>query len=190
MEEILSNYTKVREIFESWMTWNPKDTAWLAYLKFEEKMGSIQNWRNLLERFVYIYPNIGDQEAMDAIGRYMKAAKFEEKVNERKRARSYNERALTDFGEAALKEDFFVAFCRFEIKWKEFERARVLFKYALDRIPKGRAVRLYNAFIKFESNMVLMKKWKMQFWTNEGVITKKKSIETHTTTLSGLITLD
>jgi crooked neck len=150
MEEVLSNYTKVREIFESWMTWNPKDTAWLAYLKFEERMGSIQNWRNLLERFVYVNPNIGDQEAMDAIGRYMKAAKFEEKVNERERARSYYERALTDLGEAALKEDFFLAFCRFEIKWKEFERARVLFKYALDRIPKGRAVRLYNAFIKFE----------------------------------------
>ena len=150
MEEVLGNYDKVREIFESWMSWNPKDTAWLAYLKFEERMGNVQNCRNILERFIDVEPNIGDQEATDAVGRYLKAAIFEEKMNNRERARLFYERALAELGEASLKESFFLAFCRFEIKCKEYERARVLFKYALDRIPKGKAVRLYNAFVKFE----------------------------------------
>lgn len=80
----------------------------------------------------------------------MKAATFEEKHNDRERARLFYERALAELGEKSLTENFFLAFCRFEIKCKEYERARVLFKYALDRIPKGKAVRLYNAFIKFE----------------------------------------
>lgn len=43
MEEVLCNYEKVRQVYESWMTWNPKDSAWLSYLKFEERMGSVQN---------------------------------------------------------------------------------------------------------------------------------------------------
>ena len=37
MEEMLGNYDKVREIFEDWMTWEPKENAWDAYLKFEER---------------------------------------------------------------------------------------------------------------------------------------------------------
>ena len=150
MEEIISNYDKVRSIFESWMSWKPKDTAWMAYLKFEERMKNIANCRNILERFIDCDTNIGDQEATDAISRYMKAARFEEQINQRERARQFYERALAELGEKALTESFFLAFCRFEIKCKEFERARVLFKYALDRIPKGKAVRLYNAFVKFE----------------------------------------
>ena len=43
MEEVLSNYDKVREIFESWLTWHPKDNAWLAFLKFEERMGNYRS---------------------------------------------------------------------------------------------------------------------------------------------------
>lgn len=93
---------------------------------------------------------MGDQSSVSAVDRYMKAAKFEEKHNEKERARLLYERALAELGEAALKEDLFLSFCRLEIKNKEFARARVLFRYALDRIPKGKANRLYNAFIQFE----------------------------------------
>jgi crooked neck len=35
MEEMLGNIDNVRRIFEDWMTWNPKEHAWNAYLKFE-----------------------------------------------------------------------------------------------------------------------------------------------------------
>lgn len=46
----------------------------------------------------------------------MKAAKYEEKMNDKERARLYYERALAELGEASLRESFFLAFCRFEIK--------------------------------------------------------------------------
>ena len=37
MEEMLGNAEKVRKIFEDWMTWEPPENAWNAYLKFEER---------------------------------------------------------------------------------------------------------------------------------------------------------
>jgi crooked neck len=43
MEEVLGNYAAAREIFSRWMTWRPEEKAWLAYLKFEERMGELEN---------------------------------------------------------------------------------------------------------------------------------------------------
>lgn len=47
-------------------------------------------------------------------------------------------------------EDLFIKFAEFEIMVKEFDRARAIFKYALDHIPKGKANELYKKFISFE----------------------------------------
>ena len=52
MEEMLGNNDKVREIFEDWMTWEPKEHAWNAYLKFEDRMGDLQRCRSILERYI------------------------------------------------------------------------------------------------------------------------------------------
>ena len=35
MEEMLGNVDNVRRIFDDWMTWQPRELAWNAYLKFE-----------------------------------------------------------------------------------------------------------------------------------------------------------
>merc|ERR1719399_2624863 len=37
MEELLGNYNGARTVFERWMEWEPEDTAWLQYAKFEER---------------------------------------------------------------------------------------------------------------------------------------------------------
>lgn len=50
MEELLGNYKKAREIFERWMAWKPEEKAWLAYIKFEERMGEFQNCREIMYR--------------------------------------------------------------------------------------------------------------------------------------------
>ena len=42
MEEILENYEKVREVYDSWMTWVPGEKAFEAYLKFEERLGDLK----------------------------------------------------------------------------------------------------------------------------------------------------
>ena len=43
MEEVLGNYQAAREIFNRWMTWKPEEKAWMAFLKFEERMGEREN---------------------------------------------------------------------------------------------------------------------------------------------------
>ncbi|EFH52329.1 hypothetical protein ARALYDRAFT_323672 [Arabidopsis lyrata subsp. lyrata] len=55
---------------------------------------------------------------------------------------------LRDVEEEA--EMIFVAFAEFEEGCKEVERARFLYKFALDHIPKGRAEDLYKKFVAFE----------------------------------------
>ena len=43
-----------------------------------------------------------------------------------------------------------MAFAEFEERCKETERARCIYKFALGRIPKGRAEDLYRKFVAFE----------------------------------------
>ncbi|WMV20643.1 hypothetical protein MTR67_014028 [Solanum verrucosum] len=67
------------------------------------------------------------------------------------RARNCYERAvdkLADDDEEA--EQLFVAFAEFEEKCRETDRARFIYKFALDHIPKGRAEDLYSKFVAFE----------------------------------------
>lgn len=49
-----------------------------------------------------------------------------------------------------LQEDFFLAFAKFEEIVKEYDRARAIYKYALDQLPRGAAQHLYETFNKFE----------------------------------------
>ena len=41
MEEVLGKYQSARDIFSRWMTWRPEEKAWMAFLKFEERMGDL-----------------------------------------------------------------------------------------------------------------------------------------------------
>jgi crooked neck len=43
-----------------------------------------------------------------------------------------------------------MAFSKFEERAKEWERARVIFKYALDNIPKSECQELYKNYTSFE----------------------------------------
>lgn len=49
--------------------------------------------------------------------------------------------------------------CRYEAKLKEFERSRVIYKYALDRLPRSRSQQLHKSYTTFEK----------QFGEREGV---------------------
>ncbi|KAG6405824.1 hypothetical protein SASPL_133418 [Salvia splendens] len=60
------------------------------------------------------------------------------------------ERPVNKLGDDEEAEELFVAFAEFEEKCKETERARCIYKFALDHIPKGRAEELYKKFVAFE----------------------------------------
>lgn len=141
MEEMLGETEKVRQIFTDWMTWIPGENAWNAFLKFEERSGDMDKCREILEKFIDNFPSVYS---------YIKAAKFEESHRNRDQTRLYYERCLAELGHKAFDENFFIQFTKFEIRHKEFERAKILYKYALDNIPKEKSQRLYQQFLEFE----------------------------------------
>lgn len=139
MEEMLGNYIGCREIFRNWMTWNPSENAWMAYAKYEERMGEINNARKVLFEFISRNKNLNS---------YLKVAKYEEKSGNYKSAREIYEAALVDLKDK-VNEDFFIQFIKFEIKMKEINRSRVLFKFGLDNIiDNNEKLKLF--YTKFE----------------------------------------
>ncbi|KAL5727880.1 Crooked neck-like protein 1 [Ranunculus cassubicifolius] len=141
MEEILGNVAGARQIFERWMSWMPDTQGWLSYIKFELRYNEIERARQIFERFVQCHPRVAA---------WIRFAKFEFKNGEVGRCRNNYERAIEKLADDEEAEMLFVAFAEFEERCKETERARVIYKFALDHIPKGRAEDLYRKYVAFE----------------------------------------
>lgn len=56
---------------------------------------------------------------------------------------------MSELGKEALDENFFIKFVKFEIKSKDFNRARILFNYALERLPQDKQKRIHNLHVDF-----------------------------------------
>ncbi|CAI9103357.1 OLC1v1001821C1 [Oldenlandia corymbosa var. corymbosa] len=162
MEEMLGNVAGARRIFERWMNWQPDQQGWLSYIKFEVRYNQVDRARAIFERFVECHPRAGS---------WIRYAKFEMKNGEIDLARNCYERAVDKLaGDEEEAEQLFVAFAQFEEKFKEADRVRCIFKFALDRLPRGRAQLVYNKFVAFEK----------QFGDTEGIedaIVGKKRFE-------------
>ena len=141
LAEILGNVTGARQVFERWMNWLPDQQGWLSYIKFELRYNEIERPRAIFERFVLCHPKVGA---------WIRYAKFEMKNGEVGRARNCYVRAVEKLSDDEEAEQLSVAFAEFEERCKEAERARYIYKFALDHIPKGRAEDLYRKFVAFE----------------------------------------
>lgn len=141
MEEMLGNVAGARQVFERWMNWEPDHHGWAAYIKFELRYNELDRARAIYERYVLCHPTVKS---------WIRYAKFEMKNGEVAKARRCYERAVEQLGEDGQTEELFVAFAEFEERCKEMERARCIYKYALDHIPKGQAEDLYRKFVMFE----------------------------------------
>lgn len=167
MENMLGNYAGVRQLYSRWMEWRPEEEAWKAYLQFEMRNGESQLVRDIFRRYV---------EVNRTPKSFLKWAKYEESVHEADNARNVYEAAIEQLesdiekgfeseqletahsrrnkGEAAptkyVDEAVFAAFAQFEERCKQFERARAIYKLALDRLPKAAARELYKSFVAFE----------------------------------------
>ncbi|KYQ90840.1 HAT repeat-containing protein [Tieghemostelium lacteum] len=149
LEDMLGNYPAARAIFERWMKWHPEEQAWNAYVKFETRLKLFDNVRMVFERYIIVHPRIKV---------WIKYAKWEEKVGgDISQARTVYERAVKFFSEhSQIVQDqddevqLFITFAKFEERYKEIERARIIYKYALDNIPKHKAKDLFSTFSNFE----------------------------------------
>ncbi|KAG1678894.1 hypothetical protein FOA52_003562 [Chlamydomonas sp. UWO 241] len=141
MEEMLGNVAGARQVFERWMAFEPDHQGWQAYIKFEMRYEEVERARAIFERYIQILPSTKA---------WVRYAKFEMVNSDVGLARSCYERAVEELGEDGQTEEFFIKFAEFEEKVKETERARAIYKYALDHIPKGQAESLYQRFVSFE----------------------------------------
>ncbi|KAJ2005470.1 NineTeen Complex (NTC) component [Coemansia thaxteri] len=141
MEELLGNIEGTREIFSRWMQWEPEEEAWTAFIKFERRYKEIDNARAVFERFVFVHPEPKT---------WLKWTKFEEELGQTDLVRDIFGRAIDRLGEAFMDQHIFISFAKFEVRMKEVERARAIYKYALERLPKAKSLALYNQYTLFE----------------------------------------
>ncbi|KAF2771706.1 TPR-like protein [Teratosphaeria nubilosa] len=150
MEEMLGNIAGTRAVFERWMSWEPDEAAWSAYIKLEKRYGEFERARKIFERFTIVHP-----EARN----WIKWAKFEEENGTSDLVRDVFGMAVETLGDEFMDEKIFIAYARFESKLKEYERARAIYKYALDRMPRSKSATLHKQYTQFEK----------QFGDREGV---------------------
>uniref|UniRef100_A0A669D1F4 Crooked neck pre-mRNA splicing factor 1 n=1 Tax=Oreochromis niloticus TaxID=8128 RepID=A0A669D1F4_ORENI len=148
MEEMLGNIAGCRQVFERWMEWEPEEQAWHSYINFELRYKEVEKARTIYERYILLLLLLTCREL--CVKNWIKYARFEEKHGYIAHGRKVYERAVEFFGEEHVDENLFVAFARFEETQKEFERVRVIYKYALDRIPKHQAQELFKNYTMFE----------------------------------------
>ena len=150
MEETLGNVAGTRQVFERWMSWEPDEAAWSAYIKLEKRYNELSRARAIFERFTVVHPEPRN---------WIKWARFEEENGTSDLVREVFGMAIETLGDHFMDERLFTAYARYEAKLKEYERARAIYKYALDRLPRSKAMTLHKSYTTFEK----------QFGDREGV---------------------
>ena len=141
MEEMLGNIPGTRQVFERWMSWEPDEAAWSAYIKLEKRYSEFNRARAIFERFTMVHPEPRN---------WIKWARFEEENGTSDSVRTVFGTAIETLGDAFMDERLFIAYARYEAKLKELDRARAIYKYALDRLPRSKATTLHKAYTTFE----------------------------------------
>ncbi|KAJ7219422.1 pre-mRNA-splicing factor CLF1 [Mycena pura] len=145
LEELLQNVPGARQVFERWMQWEPDDKAWQAYIKMEERYAELDRASAIYERWIAVRPEPRV---------WVKWGKYEEERGRLDKAREVFQTALGFYGDDEEQiekaQAVFGAFAKMETRLKEYERARVIYKFALDRIPRSKAASLYAGYTKFE----------------------------------------
>ncbi|PWN53854.1 hypothetical protein IE53DRAFT_383595 [Violaceomyces palustris] len=154
LEEILGNVAGTRQIFERWMSWEPDEKAWAAYIAMELRYGELERASQIWERAVTCHPTPKQ---------WIRWAKFEEDRGALDKARTVFQMALDFFGEEEdnmeKAQSVYTAFAKMETRAKEYDRARVIYKYALERLPRAKSQGIYSSYTRFEK----------QFGTTAGV---------------------
>ncbi|KAI0701868.1 pre-mRNA-splicing factor CLF1 [Cytidiella melzeri] len=145
LEELLQNVPGARQVFERWMAWEPDDKAWQAYIKMEQRYNESDRASAIYERWVAVRPEPRV---------WVKWGKFEEERGRLDKAREVFQTAVNFFGDSEESiekaQAIFNAFAKMEIRLKEYERARVIYKFALSNLPRSKSASLYAAYTKFE----------------------------------------
>lgn len=141
MEEMLGNIPGTRHVFDRWMQWHPDEAAWSAYIKLEKRYGEYDRARDIFRTLTMIHPEPRN---------WIKWARFEEEHGTSHLVREVFGAAVEAAGDDLVDERLLMAYARFEAKLNEYERARAIYKFALDRLPRSKSMLLHKAYTTFE----------------------------------------
>lgn len=146
MEEKLRNFDGARRIFARWMEFKPGVKAWERYVALEWRISGTREQRLKRSRAVY------DQFVVchPVLESFLKYASWEKKLDNLIEAREVYTRALTVLGDEVNQPKYFIDFSEMEIDAGEITRARKIFQYALDHVPKHAAEDLFRRYTSFE----------------------------------------
>lgn len=151
LEELLGNIPGTRQVFERWMKWEPEEKAWHAYINLEVRYDELDRASAIWERCVTCHP---------VPKQWIRWAKFEEDRGNLEKARIVFQMALDYIGEdedaMEKAQSVFTAFAKMETRLKEYERARVIYKYALERLPRSKSEGIYSSYTRFEKQFGTM----------------------------------
>ncbi|KAL2154073.1 hypothetical protein VTH82DRAFT_2749 [Thermothelomyces myriococcoides] len=163
--EMLGDIPGTRQVFDRWMKWEPDEDAWNAYIKLEKRYGEYDRARQIFRHYAAVHPQPRT---------WLKWAKFEEEFGTSDMVREVFQTAIQTIaetlGDDEVDERLFIAFARFEARQKEYERARAIYKFGLDNLPRSRSMNLHAQYTTFEK----------QFGDKEGVedviLTKRRRL--------------
>lgn len=146
LEELLGNVAGTRTIFERWMEWQPDEKAWAAYIAFEVRHDEKERGSEIWERAIVVH---------SAPREWIKWAQYEETEREDlDRARNVFMTALEYFGESETQlekaQTVYTAFAKLEIRAREYDRARAIYKYILERLSRSKSQGVYASYTRFE----------------------------------------
>jgi crooked neck len=154
LEELLGNLQGTRQVFERWMAWEPSEKAWDAYIGLEVRYKELERASKIWRRKVDVHTEPKQ---------FIRWAQYEEERGAIEQARNVFQQAMEFFGEEQERMVFaqtvYTAFAKMETRLKEFDRARVIYKYALDRLPKTKSSGVLSSYTRFEK----------QYGTKDGI---------------------
>ncbi|KAL5543173.1 hypothetical protein UlMin_010883 [Ulmus minor] len=144
-------------------------TIWLKYAEFEMKKKFINHAMNVWDHVITLLPRMDqlwinwmpDEQGWFSYIKAIIELFFQCHPNVGawiQFAKTVYERVVEKLVDDEEVEYIFVAFAEFEEQCKESERARCIYKFALDHIPKGRAEDLYRKFEGIEE-VIVGKMW-------------------------------
>ena len=150
VEEMLGNISGTRQVFDRWMKWEPDEQAWNTYIRLEKRYGEFDRAREIFRALTVVHPEPRN---------WIKWAKFEEEFGTSDMVREVFQTAIESLGDEFVDERLFIAYARYEAKLKDYDRARAIYKFGLDNLPRSKSTLLHKEYTTFEK----------QFGDKEGV---------------------
>ncbi|KAL1897071.1 NineTeen Complex (NTC) component [Sporothrix stenoceras] len=150
VEEMLGNVSGTRQIFDRWLKWEPAEEVWNAYIRLEKRYNEYDRARDIFRSYTIVHPFPRT---------WIKWARFEEDFGTSDLVREVFDTAMESLGDEYVDEKLFMSYARFEAKLKEYERARAIYKFGLDNLPRAKSMLLHKEYTTFEK----------QFGDREGI---------------------